>query len=306
MHDTPRVSVIIPTHNRAGLLPRAVESVLAQTHDDYELIIVDDCSSDDTQRVIAEFADSRIRHFRHEVNRGVSAARNTGIANARGEYIAFLDDDDEWLPTRLAKQSAIMDTAPSRVGFVYGWMDVVYPDSGGIPVPFDRLNAEGNIFSHMIRLRGCLHSTFLARTSSVRDVGGFDENMVAREDSEFLCRLSQKWEAMVLPEVVSVYRRDHGHTQLTRMDRQRRAAINIEFLNRHIALYESELRKSPEGFAHVLRRLAIDMKNQGNVIGSAFAFLRAFRVAPGDTCRALFSNIRYVFLLFMKRSPGVK
>ena len=102
-HENPKVSVIVPTHNRADLLPRAIDSVLAQTYGSYEILIVDDCSSDDTQDVIAGFSDPRIRSFRHDRNRGQSAAVNTGIAHARGGYVGFLDDDDEWLPNEAGR-----------------------------------------------------------------------------------------------------------------------------------------------------------------------------------------------------------
>ena len=121
-HETPKVSVIVPTHNRADLLPRAVDSVLAQTYGDYEMVIVDDCSSDNTQDVIAGFSDPRIRSFRHDRNRGQSAAINTGIAHARGEYIGFLDDDDEWLPTKLEGQVALLEaSSPTWRWSTAGW-----------------------------------------------------------------------------------------------------------------------------------------------------------------------------------------
>ena len=97
----PKVSVIIATYNRAGLLPRAVNSVLNQTLKEYEIIIVDDASSDDTQQIIAGFEDPRIRSARHEVNCGQSVATNAGIERARGEYVTLLDDDDEWPADRL-------------------------------------------------------------------------------------------------------------------------------------------------------------------------------------------------------------
>ena len=103
---------------------------LAQTYGDYEIVIVDDCSSDGTQAAIAGFADPRIRSFRHDRNRGQSAATNTGIAHARGEYLGFLDDDDEWLPTKLEGQVALLDAASPRVALVYGWTDRV-DDSNG-------------------------------------------------------------------------------------------------------------------------------------------------------------------------------
>ena len=117
--ENPKVSVIVPTHNRADLLPRAVDSVLAQTYGNYELVIVDDCSSDDTPG-----RDSRLLRPAHTVvhdtteTEGKSAAVNTGIAHALGEYIGFLDDDDEWLPKKLEGQVALLDASSpySRAG----------------------------------------------------------------------------------------------------------------------------------------------------------------------------------------------
>jgi glycosyltransferase involved in cell wall biosynthesis len=105
------VSVVVPTHNRAGLVRRAVDSVLAQTVDDLEVIVVDDGSSDVTPSVLAELAasDRRVRAVRHDEPAGPPAARNRGIDEARGRFVAFLDDDDEWLPMKLERQLAAMD-----------------------------------------------------------------------------------------------------------------------------------------------------------------------------------------------------
>src|SRR5438132_12765470 len=100
----PTVSVIIATHNRARLLRRAIHSVLAQTFEDWELLVVDDGSTDNTETIAVSLQDLRICYLRHEVNRGLSAARNTGIRISRGEYVAFLDDDDEWLPKKLERE----------------------------------------------------------------------------------------------------------------------------------------------------------------------------------------------------------
>ncbi len=101
MAEKPMVSVIIPTYNRAHVLGRAIRSVLDQTYQDFELIVVDDGSSDHTGEVVATFADPRIHYLRHEKNRGAAAARNTAIKTAQGEYIASLDSHDEWLPEKL-------------------------------------------------------------------------------------------------------------------------------------------------------------------------------------------------------------
>ena len=118
----PKVSVVIPTHNRAGFLQAAIQSVLNQTFQDFEIIVVDDASEDQTTEIVRSFSDPRIRYMRHESNKGQGASRNDGIRQASGEYIALLDDDDEWLPEKLAKQVALLDSSPSQVGMIYTWL----------------------------------------------------------------------------------------------------------------------------------------------------------------------------------------
>ena len=96
MRHNPTLTTIIPTYNRAALVKRAIQSVLNQTFQDFEIIVVDDSSVDNTEEVVKGFRDDRIRYIRHPNNKGLPAGRNTGIKVASGEYIAFLDDDDEW------------------------------------------------------------------------------------------------------------------------------------------------------------------------------------------------------------------
>ena len=109
MADSPIVSVIIPTYNRAEVIERALDSVLAQTYQDYEIIVIDDASTDQTCAVVEAYDDPRIRLIRSHANGGAGAARNAGIVQAQGEYIAFLDSDDEWLAQKLAKQVSLME-----------------------------------------------------------------------------------------------------------------------------------------------------------------------------------------------------
>ncbi|MCK5344238.1 MAG: glycosyltransferase family 2 protein, partial [Candidatus Heimdallarchaeota archaeon] len=123
MNRKPIVSVILTTFNRAELLPRVIDSVLHQTFTGFELLIVDDFSQDQTSEIIRTFNDDRIKYVRHAENRGLSAARNTGIFHAIGEYIAFLDDDDEWIPTKIEKQVRHIQRLPESVGMVYCWMN---------------------------------------------------------------------------------------------------------------------------------------------------------------------------------------
>ena len=115
----PTVSIIIPTYNREQLLGRAIKSVLAQTYQDFELIIVDDGSTDNTERLVKSFNSEKTRYIRHRKNKGPAAARNTGIRSAKGDYIAFQDSDDEWMPEKLEKQMRAFTTAPPEVGVVY-------------------------------------------------------------------------------------------------------------------------------------------------------------------------------------------
>ena len=114
-----KVSVIVPTHNRADYLSAAIESVLEQTFQDFELLVVDDASTDTTAALVSSFSDSRIKFIRLDMNRGGSAARNQGILSSRCDYIAFLDDDDAWTPEKLELQVELLDRAPAEVGAVY-------------------------------------------------------------------------------------------------------------------------------------------------------------------------------------------
>ena len=110
--NTPRVSVVIPTFNRASILGNAIESVLSQTYDSYEIIIVDDGSTDDTSSVVTKFNSSRINYLYQE-NKGRSSARNKALSLANGEYIAFLDSDDKFYPQKLELQVTLLDSNPA-------------------------------------------------------------------------------------------------------------------------------------------------------------------------------------------------
>lgn len=112
MSEELLVSVIIPTYNRSNLIRRAVESVIQQSYQNLEILVIDDASLDNTAEVIEKMRDSRIRYIRHQTNRGGSATRNTGIDAAKGEYIAFLDSDDIWFPNKIKTQVAAMKNHP--------------------------------------------------------------------------------------------------------------------------------------------------------------------------------------------------
>ena len=268
-HQSPKVSAIITTYNRAGLLPRAVNSILAQTFTDYEIIIVDDCSMDNTQEVIAGFSDPRIRSFKHEQNKGQAAARNTGISHAIGEFVAFLDDDDEWLEFKLEKQVDSLDSSPPSVGVIYGWMNWIDDSSGQVTRP-RHSTMSGDVFDAALSMDApCSADSMLARTSAVREVGGFDERLRTHEDRMFACRMAQRYEFAVLPEIIAIAHTGHGKTQTTKPTRER-FRVAADSTRTFIDAFTEEFQGRPEVHSRVLRRLAIS-EMRGARFGAALS-----------------------------------
>src|SRR6185295_12532492 len=172
----PRVSVLIPTRNRAGLLRATIASVLAQTFQDFEIVIIDDASDDDTPSVIAGLADARIRYFRYAENLGEAASRNAGLAHAGGDYIAFLDDDDTWLPDKVAAQVEILDRSPRRIVAVdtaYDRVDI----RTGATLSTVRAEKRGDIYAELREQNwvGC-PSAVMVRRVCFDTVGLFDKH----------------------------------------------------------------------------------------------------------------------------------
>ena len=301
----PKVSVIIPTYNRADLLPRAVNSVLSQTYDDYEIIIVDDHSSDNTQDAIAKFSDPRIRSIRHRTNRRQSAAINTGISNARGEYIAFLDDDDEWLPTKLEGQVAILDSSSANIGLIYCWMDMTEGSTGNIS-PAARGVSEGNIFDDTLALNIPGPTvTLMVRSLVARNVGGFDENLSRYNDADFICRVTQRCHVSVFPEVAVMSHFDHEHEQMGH-DTSQNLAAAADFIRAHTLRFADELDRRPRIRATLLRRLAGVEMMRGNRRAGITALVSALKLDPLGVSQAILRNNRLASKIFVRslRNPS--
>jgi glycosyltransferase involved in cell wall biosynthesis len=203
---TPTVSIIIPTYNRAHVLSRAIQSVLAQTYQDFELIIVDDGSTDDTERLVKSFNSEKIRYIRHIENKGPAAARNNGIQSAKGDYIAFQDSDDEWMPQKLEKQMRAFETAPPEVGVVYTGSYIIKNNRkwvaphGGLPPPKD-----GDIFFSQLKGRFVLPSATVIKGECFARAGTFDERFFPIEDSELFLRFSRHYQFKCINEPLIIY-----------------------------------------------------------------------------------------------------
>ncbi|MFP3867809.1 MAG: glycosyltransferase family 2 protein [Desulfobacteraceae bacterium] len=187
----PKVSVVIPTYNRALLLKTAIQSVLDQNFHDFEIIVVDDASEDTTYQTVNGFKDNRLKYIYHEIQKGEAASRNTGITNASAQYIAFLDDDDEWLPEKLKLQIDLLENRLSKVGAVYtGFLFVNLHDKRILRqrIPTKR----GDVFNEMLvtNVVGA-PSTVLIKRQCIDRVGLFDEKLSYFVDYDFFLRIAK-------------------------------------------------------------------------------------------------------------------
>lgn len=205
------ISVVIPTHDRAAFLPRAVSSVLAQEGVNLELIVVDDGSTDNTRQVLASYQDRRLRVIRQR-HSGVAASRNRGIEHSRGEYIALLDSDDEWLPGKLARQLKFQVEGKWAVTQT----EEVWVRHGRAVQPRNKHAKRGGwIFAPSLEL--CLVSPSCSMFSRAfwQELGPFDDRLLACEDYDFWLRAGLSYPVGLLPD--PLVRKFGGHAdQLSR------------------------------------------------------------------------------------------
>lgn len=202
----PLVSVIIPTYNRAGLVTEAVASVAAQTFQDFEILVVDDGSTDATSKVLAPLKGVRVLH--HGCRRGVAAARNLGAAEARGEWLAFLDSDDLWLPEKLARQMAFLEERP---GLLLCQTDETWVRHGvRVNKPASHRKVAGRIFLPSLKRCMVSPSAVVLHRQLFADHGGFDKDLPAAEDYDLWLRLCWRYEVGLVDEALVIKRGGHA------------------------------------------------------------------------------------------------
>jgi glycosyltransferase involved in cell wall biosynthesis len=195
------VSVIVPVHNRASLIGRALDSVLAQDVDAMEIVVVDDGSTDGLASVLSAYR-AQIQVVRHSWRKGAAAARNTGIGTAQGRYLAFLDSDDEWLPGKLGFQLEALKTAPAQAAMC---VTACFMDRGGgmvdVRIPRTAPTCRDVIVAnHSLNLG----TSALIERSVFATIGGFDEQLERLEDWEWLLRFSEKWDYVSINQPMAV------------------------------------------------------------------------------------------------------
>lgn len=206
----PKISVVIPAYNAMTYLPETLENLLQQTWQDFEVIVVNDGSSDDTPQWVAEVRDPRVKLVSQE-NQGLAGARNTGIAHAQGEYIAFLDADDLWEKTKLEKQLQSLEQNPN-VGLVYTWVLLIDAQGKKTGRVF-KSEAQGKVWQTLIQenIVGC-GSVALVRRECFETCGLFDRNLRSFvEDWDMWLRIASKYKFAVVPEGL-VYYRQHANS----------------------------------------------------------------------------------------------
>ena len=239
----PVVSVVIPTRNRVGLLRGAVASVLQQSERNFELIVVDDASTDETHVYLAALAesDARVRVVRHAAPKGGPEARNTGIANASASWVAFLDDDDEWLPTKLGRQLELL--AAERLAVACSCDYLYLPDFGRsrvVRVP-RQVTLQQLLFDNPL---GSV-SLCIGSARALREIDGFDPLLRSGQDQDIWLRLFEKGTILVCAEPLVRYRSHNGprisndfqsqHVGARRFYFKHRAAMDMSVRRRRIA-----------------------------------------------------------------------
>lgn len=241
----PSVSVIIPAYNRARYVTIAIDSVLAQTYKDYEIIVVDDGSTDHTQEVLIPYTN-QARCF-HQQNSGVSAARNLGIQQARGEWIAFLDSDDEWVPDKLSiqmehvlnKDELCVHVTNHSISLHNGGRSNYFRVTGCEQFVEDKLIIDRPL-EYQIRYGLARVPCMMARRQALMNAGLFDTGLTIYEDQDLMCRLALQgaW-GVSKRELVNVHRRDERIINLS----QQRKLESIRSQGALVYLYE-KLRQS--------------------------------------------------------------
>ncbi len=281
---SPTVSVVIPTMNREGLLPRAIDSVIAQTFTDWEIVLVDDGSTDGTPRVARSYLDrlgERLTYIPQD-NCGCSAARNRGINASRGRFISFLDSDDEFLPHKLQRQIELFDARP-ETGFVYS--DFSFIDLNGerhestfrakfplaLAVPAERVSpglyaCRENLFDTLVR--GYFIATIVGMVR--REVLGhrirFDENQAYSEEWLFYLHVARRCPSGFVDEPLALHH--YTASSLARLDKQRNSERKYELLRTINASFPDmsrvQRRAVSDQLARTCRQIGYDAMSSGH------------------------------------------
>lgn len=276
--ESPAVSVVIPAYNAAWCVRRAVDSVLAQTLRDFELIVVDDGSTDETASVLRRYGDAL--RIVSKPNGGMSSARNAGIREARGRYLAFLDADDRWQPTKLVRQVALMEARPE---LAFCAATATLEDMDGHPVGAWACNSRATIgvaevFASHANIAGGA-SSVLARRELIQSLGGFDEALFGAEDTDLWIRLAACGAFACIDEPLVVVLKRPGSVSRNRQA-MRAGALAMTRKNRRLLPTDKQGAFWRSLYAGTLCDYAKWAYRDGNNVDALRDLLKAFALAP--------------------------
>ena len=249
VNDTPTVSALLATNNRPDMVRGALQSILDQTFTDFEVIVVDDGQEVSAEEAVRSFDDSRIRYIKHDTQRGCAGSRITGINASSGRYIAYLDDDDRWMPEKLSTQVARMEAAPADVGFSFTAVKQVFDTHTQVTTVPDGV---ADYFDQALAVwSGFLSVTLLFKREVFETIGVPDPSYPSHTDIEFILRVSKKYRGVGINEPLTFVnsKTDHSH-------------MGIDFTNRIrgcemlLARHEDDLALRPHVHARHLAKLA--------------------------------------------------
>jgi len=268
----PKVSVIIPTHNRADLIHSTISSVLNQTFQDFEIIVVDDASKDNTPEVVSSFDDGRIKYIRNEINKGDAVARNVGVINSSYEYVAFLDDDDEWVPEKLEKQVNLMENSPQEVGCVHtGALSIDKVNKKELEIKAS--GKRGDLFDEMLMGNYIITSSLLSRKACFERVGLFDESIPYCSDYDMWIRISREFKFEYINQPLVKY---HVHENKL----SNNPGLVIKGIETLLKKYDQLFASNRKGLSQHYLALGVFYCYSGNVKRGREAFLRAIKLYP--------------------------
>jgi len=265
-----KVSVIIPTCNRPDLLPRAIKSVLSQIYQDFEIIVVDDGDKRSAENVVRQFNDERIKYIKHVERKGGAAARNTGIKAAQGEFIAFLDDDDEWLPKKLEIQMRQFENTPNDVGFCFSAIININADGEKASEVPDGI---GNYLELSLRrFKGFMTSTLIIKKYVFDKAGFFDEMFPSHQEPDLIIRIAKNFKGLgvnqPLVKMDMIGAHEHIGSSL-----ERRIGGGKMILNKHL----EEFKKRPEVLAKHYFQIALWHRDNKQFVEAEAYFKKAWK-----------------------------
>lgn len=272
----PVVSVVLPTYNRSALLERAIGSVLRQTYGDLELIVVDDASAEDPRSIVDAFGDDRVRLMRHPENRGNAAARNTAIRSARGRFLAFLDDDDEWAPEKLELQVPVLESSEPDEALVYCARRLI---EAGEVVGIDAPGKEGDVLDELLPwgLMSC--PSVLLKAEVLEEIGLFDERLSRGVDDDLWRRIARHYRVRYLDRVLVDCHVGHDD-RVSRIESPQQIREDIFRWEDKLEKFRAEFEARPGAHATVLRRLGERHLQLGEGAVGRRLLLRAIALRP--------------------------